>query len=102
MAIISVQHVLQLPVYTVAGKRLGKVADVELDTDTHQVRTYLVRPGRLTQPLARHALRIHRDQVVAITAERMIVDDAVGRAAADQRARGVPRGAPSPLSARVG
>lgn len=102
MATASIQDVLQLPVYTVGGTRLGKVADIEFDVETHQAQAYLVKPGRLSQPLVRRTLKIHRSQVVAITAEKMIVEDSVSRSSADQRARSVPRGAASPLSARIG
>jgi len=73
--IINSKMLTGLPVQTRSGLQLGRVADFEVETESHLVATYIVRPGRLTRPLARQTLRISRTQVLSITAERMIVDD---------------------------
>jgi hypothetical protein len=80
--------------------RLGRIVDIELDPESHLVMTYVVQPGRLTQPIARKSLRINRSQVASFTNERMVVDDLVSRLPAEQRTRGLTKNAPSPISAR--
>ena len=67
---------LRLPVRTVSGKNLGSVVDLEIDPSTHGVVAYHVKPNRLVPDMVSSALIIHTSQVVEITAEGMIVDDA--------------------------
>ena len=97
----TLKELKHLSVETTSGMYLGKVVDAELDEESHMVVTYIVQPGRLTQPLVRKSLRIHRSQVVSITKERMVVDDAVTPIAVSQRSReNLTKDAPSPISAR--
>lgn len=81
--------ILHLPVRTRSGKSLGQVVNVEIDPRTHGVTKYHVKPSRLVPDLVSSPLLIHPDQVVQITAEAMVVDDAVHRQA----------GAPEPSAA---
>ncbi len=96
---ITLKQLKHLPVETTGGMRLGRIVDIEIETESHHIVTYVVQPGRLTQPIARRSLRINRSQVVSLTNERMIVDDLVSGTRVEQRARGLTKGAPSPISA---
>lgn len=71
------KHLRNLPVETQSGERLGRVVDAELDAESHVITTYIVRPSRIAQQLVRSELRVRRSQVVSITTERMVVEDAV-------------------------
>lgn len=87
--IMTWKHLRNLSVETQSGERLGRVVDAELDAETHTIITYLVRPSRIAQQFVRSELRIHRSQVVSLTSERMVVEDAA-RPAATERGRGRP------------
>jgi sporulation protein YlmC with PRC-barrel domain len=69
--IISVKKLLNLPVFTQSGERLGEVGDVNLDAELHVVREYLVKKNFFNKP----SHLIKPSQVREITAEKMIVDD---------------------------
>lgn len=63
-----------LPVVTESGTNLGHVCEIEINTDTHAVRAYLVGKPTL---LSRHELlSIAPTQVISVTADRMMVADA--------------------------
>ncbi len=91
-----------IAVETRSGDRLGRLVDIELDQETLEVATIIVRPSRLAETLVRSALRIARSQVVSIAADRIIVDDAVRGQRADGRRVSVPlaKGASPALSSR--
>lgn len=76
---IRKKDLLSLPVETVSGVALGRVVDIEIDTELHNVQMYIVRRHILPNPLAvdTNILRIHPRQVRSLTAEKMVVDDAV-------------------------
>lgn len=70
---------LRLPVRTESGQPLGSVVDVSIDSETQAVRHYHVKPNRLVPDMVWSPLLVHRDQVVSITSQGMVVDDAVMR-----------------------
>lgn len=67
---------LRLPVHTVSGQALGSVVDVTIDPDTQSVIQYHVKPSRLVPDAMWSPLLIHHSQVVSISADGMVVDDA--------------------------
>ncbi len=69
----SIQKLFKLPVFTVSGIKLGHVADVELDVETHTVRHYIVEQGFIDVD----HYWVAPTQVRSITAEKIIVDDAI-------------------------
>ncbi len=70
--IINFKKLINLPVFTESGQKLGKVCDLELATESHQIKKYLVGGNFLnaTQYL------ISPGQVKSISADKIIVDDA--------------------------
>ncbi len=72
---IDDRHLLGLPVETERGTALGRVVGVRVQTDTHRVEQYEVRRGGVKGAVMPHLL-IAWTQVKAITAEKMIVEDA--------------------------
>lgn len=92
MARIGLKDTLGLPVYTESGTHLGKLIDVILDVESHMVVSYEVRTGSLAQQVLSQqdaVVSIQPQQVVGITAERMIVQDSA--AAAMEGAPAVPQ-----------
>lgn len=71
--LFKVKQLLHLPVITESGEKLGVVRDIELDVESHMIRTYLV--GQ--KVLGTDKYCIVPTQVKAITEENMIVKDGV-------------------------
>lgn len=65
-----------LPVYTVSDRYLGRVVEVEVD-GAGLVLLYHVAPPLSLRSLWRRRLLITPAQVVRITTERMVVEDAI-------------------------
>ena len=84
---MSWQQLKNLPVITRGGQALGHVDGIIFDPEMHSIVQYEVRQG---MPLARRTLLVAATQVVSITAERMTVDDAVGRGETDEHKHNVP------------
>ncbi len=74
--IINLRKLLDLPVYTESGIKLGKIFDLELDIENHFVLRYFVRPNFISL----QNFLVQSAQVQKITSDRMIVDDAVVKA----------------------
>jgi sporulation protein YlmC with PRC-barrel domain len=71
--LITIKKLLNLPVITQSGSKLGGVRDIELDIDSHLVRAYHV--GHKLPGMEKHL--ITPTQVVSITVEKMIVKDGI-------------------------
>ncbi len=72
---INLKTLLHLPVYTESGTHLGRIKDCELDTETHSVRCYMVEGNFFGNT---HYV-IMPIQIRAITADKIIVADAVSK-----------------------
>ncbi|MBU1164597.1 PRC-barrel domain-containing protein [Patescibacteria group bacterium] len=73
--VLENQDLINLPVQTKSGDNLGRINHFEIDQNQHIVR-YFVKSG-LIQGLWKDQLIIHRDQVISINKEKMVVDDNV-------------------------
>ncbi len=73
---ISSDDLVNLPVYTQSGQRLGRVTSFEIDIDSYTISRYYVKTG-LIQGLWHQQLIIHQSQVISISAEKMVVEDNV-------------------------
>ncbi len=83
---ILVKQLLGLPVYTESETHLGEVVDAEYDIDQQCIMIYHVKPATVLATLFGAKLLVDRSQVVSITADKMIVQDAVETEAAAVRA----------------
>ena len=72
---INQQQLINLPVITEAGHQLGVVEDFNIDTDSQSILEYLIKPDNLIAELINSELIISRGQVVAITQNKIIVND---------------------------
>lgn len=74
---LTKKTLIGLPVYTQSEQHLGKVADFELDPATQLIARYYIKGGDLIKELLQSELIISREQVVTISTQRMVVEDAV-------------------------
>ncbi len=63
---------MHLPVFTESKTKLGKVFDMNIDIDNHSIKSYLVRSSIISR-----SYLIKPIQIVSITKEEIIVEDAV-------------------------
>jgi len=73
--LMPVKKIMALPVYTQSRQKLGRVIDVNLDIDNQSVFQYVVGRGIVDKDL----YLVRPVQVIYITAEEMVVDDAVSK-----------------------
>lgn len=76
MILLTDKELRGIPVFTKGGDKLGKIAGVVIDAEYHEIHEYAVSKSRLLSALLPDDLLIHRSQVIELTAERMVVDDA--------------------------
>ncbi|MFA6027378.1 MAG: hypothetical protein WC752_00425 [Patescibacteria group bacterium] len=87
---LSHKQLISLPVYTQSDQHLGKVAGFEFNTDSHIIIKYVISQSSLVKEWLNlgSELEIASAQVISITAEKMIVEDAVTKEwAARQKAK---------------
>lgn len=89
------KNLLGLPVFTRSGAALGKLMDVELDVEAHLVMSYHVRTSQLLPGFLSKQIVVGREQVVSITAEKIIVEDTIIKESSTARAWGEGLAAPS-------
>lgn len=72
-------QLINLPVYTQSSQHLGKVAGFEFNTEAHTIIKYYVSQSSLVKEWLNLGaeLEIASAQVISISAEKMIVEDAV-------------------------
>lgn len=75
-------HLKNLSVFTESGLRLGHISEVEIDIDSQSIIRYLVESGRLISRW-QLPLLVHRSQVVSISKEKMVVEDAAAKVLAE-------------------
>lgn len=75
--IINYQNLINLPVITESGLILGKVCKVDIDTDSQTVVNYYIKSVNLVKGLFEGELIIKKNQIIAITCDKIIVEDNV-------------------------
>ena len=74
---LTAKNIIHLPVITKNNSKLGVVKDIIINCDTGVITTFIVRSNPLIQPMTGKELLITFDQVVRITANAVIVEDAL-------------------------
>jgi len=72
--LISLKDILGKKVETKSGQSLGRVCDVYINIDVHEIEQFEVEPD-IIQRLMGKKLLIHRKQVIEIRKDKMIVED---------------------------
>ena len=75
--IVKNNQLIGLLVETRSGELLGRVSGFELDSQSHEIIRYQVKKSGIWPVLLSKYLLIHKNQVVSLTAEKMIVEDAL-------------------------
>jgi sporulation protein YlmC with PRC-barrel domain len=70
-------QLINLPVYTQSGQKLGRVVDFELNCELQEVIKYYVRGENIIKELIEKELIITAEQVISIDDKKMIVEDLV-------------------------
>lgn len=74
--LINHKKLIGLPVETQSGERVGEIAGFIFDLEAQVIYQYQIRPAGLSGIFAKELL-VHRQQVINITEEKMVVDDLV-------------------------
>lgn len=75
--LLDIKDILNLPVETQSGVRLGKVENVSIEVETQSAYQYQIKPAGISHLFDAAGLLIHRDQVLSISKEKMVVEDSM-------------------------
>lgn len=77
--LLQKRKLIGLPVETASGQPVGRVCDFDLDPRDHRIFRYYVQSGHRIPGLLHKQLIVSVSQVVRLTEEQMVVDDAIAR-----------------------
>jgi len=72
---LSKEQLIGLKVETKSGQSLGMIRDFVIDTATHKIIQYLIKPNSLVKKITGELMIIHFEQVISLEKDKMIVDD---------------------------
>lgn len=73
--ILTINKLIGLKVVTKSGQILGKIKDFEFNTDNSKIERFIVSSSDLVKKITSQNLIININQVIEITAKKMVVDD---------------------------
>ncbi|MBU1131486.1 PRC-barrel domain-containing protein [Patescibacteria group bacterium] len=76
---LSTRQLKNLPVYSKNDDCLGKIKEIEIDSNSHNITKYIIKSSQITERLAGAELIISPSQVVSIDNQKMIVEDNIIR-----------------------
>lgn len=78
-----------VPVYTQSGKHVGRLVGFVVESDTHEVIQYAVKKSGTFELLLPKEFLVNRSQVISVSEEKMVVEDAtvIEKAGARKRKR---------------
>ena len=74
---LNLKQLKNLPVYTQSNDCLGKIEEVEINSQTQGISNYIIKSSQLTKRLSDKKLIISSSQVVSIDNQKMIVEDGI-------------------------
>ncbi len=77
MAVLEDKKLRNLPGETKGGTGLGRVIGFDVELESQSILRWRVRPNGLASRMLSHPLIVSREQVLSISEEKMVVDDAV-------------------------
>jgi len=96
--LINYKSLIGLSVETKSGLLLGKIKSFEIDSETQTILQYVVKSRSLISKMLREREReliIHRNQVISVNEEKMIVEDsAVKEGVAEKVMQSMSQGVP--------
>ena len=77
MSSLNSKQLKNLPVMTKSGRLIGRIKDWEIDSASQTLTQYHVQSLTLLSGLYKSKLIIHRNQVIDLNTERLLVEDLV-------------------------
>ena len=74
---LTLKQLKNLPIYTKSNDCLGKIEDIEINSQTQNISLYIVKSSQLTKRLADKKLLIAASQVISLDNKKMVVEDGV-------------------------
>ncbi|KKS39770.1 MAG: hypothetical protein UV02_C0056G0011 [Candidatus Kuenenbacteria bacterium GW2011_GWA2_42_15] len=71
----TTKKMINLPVFTVSGKEIGHLIDLNIDTDSQSVISYSVKSHHTIVGIFNNELIINRGQIVDILPDKIIASD---------------------------
>ena len=71
----TTKKMINLPVFTVSGKEIGHLIDLNIDTDSQSVISYSVKSNHTIVGIFNNELIINRGQIVDILPDKIIASD---------------------------
>ena len=71
----TTKKTINLPVFTVSGKEIGHLIDLNIDTDSQSVISYSVKSHHTIVGIFNNELIINRGQIVDILPDKIIASD---------------------------
>lgn len=71
------QQIKNLPVYTKKGDYLGKIKELEINSETQHVSKYIVESSQIVKRIVEKKLVISSSQVISLDDKKMVVEDLV-------------------------
>ncbi|MFA5092154.1 MAG: PRC-barrel domain-containing protein [Candidatus Paceibacterota bacterium] len=69
-------HLTGVPVYTRSGNHVGRLVGFVIESDTHEVVQYAVKKSGTLELILPKEFLVNRTQVVSVSDEKMVVEDA--------------------------
>ena len=74
---LTTKQLKNLPVYTKSNNCLGKIEEVEINTQNQNISCYIVKSTKLSKRLSDKKLIINSSQVISIDNKKMVVEDGI-------------------------
>lgn len=75
--LINYQKLKNLPVITQSGQLLGYITKIDIDIESQKIIFYYIKSTNFIKGLLEGELIIHKDQIISITKDKIIVDNRV-------------------------
>lgn len=72
---LNKNQLINLPVYTKSGQKLGRVVNFEFNTQLQEIVKYYIKAENIIKELIEKDLVISAEQVISIDDEKMVVED---------------------------
>ena len=73
------KQIINMRVYTQSNDYLGRIINIEIDTETFYITKYFIKTLNIIKNLFQNYLIINHTQVISILDNKMIVEDNIGK-----------------------
>ena len=72
---LTFRQLKNLPVYTKSNEYLGKIQEMEINSETQNISKYIIKSSQVSKRLVGKKLWLNPHQVISIDEQKMIVED---------------------------